>query len=220
MISFLIAIKDEVEIDLDVLEFQVVSCLRVKAAQVCIGLSADAHGHLAIWRARPKLQNERVSFTITQDRGLCEGWNRLVERANTPWVSFLGLGDVVLSPEHFERSVVEPSGKNAHFSKVLIFGGKRNRIFGRPFRPWRHKFMQEAAHAGALFDRMLLLEAPYDMSYVVAGDYEWLLRCSSRLKASFDPIVAVAMPAGGMSESMATRAKAEIKRAKRDHAVA
>jgi hypothetical protein len=218
MISFLIAIKSAPHIDLETLELQVASCLRVKEAQVLVGLSDDAHGHIAAWRERPVLINPRVQLAVTHDHGLCDAWNTLLAQANTRWVSFLGFGDLVLTPNYFERGAADPGGKNAHFSRVVIFGGKRSRLFGRPFRPWRHRIKQEVAHAGAIFERVLFLDEPYNTNFAVVGDYEWLLRCAARLNATFDPIVSVAMPAGGMSESMTARTKVELKRVKKLHA--
>lgn len=221
MITFIIAIKDDLEIDISTLEFQIASCLRVHNAYVLVGLSANAHGHFGTWTARPIFMDARVTLTITEDKGLYEGWNSLVSAASTPWVSFLGFGDIVVQPEHFsaiDKMTQTTRGRRpitAVFSRVVILSREHNRFFGRPFRLWQHKINQGVAFIGAVFDRALILRIPFDTSYRIAGDYEWLRRSGSQITATFLPTVSVAMQAGGMSESLAPQVQAELKRAKK-----
>lgn len=221
MITFIIAIKDDPEIDLATLEFQIASCLRVHDGRVLVGLSADAHDHFKTWTARPPFMDARVTLTITDDNGLYEGWNALVSAASTPWVSFLGFGDIVMQPEHFiaigkMTQITQGTPQiNAVFSRVVILSPEHNRFFGRPFRLWQHKIKQGVAFIGAVFDRALILSMPFDTSYRIVGDYEWLSRSGPRITATFLPIVSVAMKAGGMSEALVPQIRAELKRAKK-----
>lgn len=217
MITFLIAIKDDPKIDLATLEFQIASCLRVHDARVLVGLSADGHGHFKTWAARALFMDARVTLTITDDKGLYEGWNALASAASTPWVSFLGFGDIVIQPAHFNAISKMTQGRpeiNAVFSRVVILGPAHNRFFGRPYRLWQHKIKQGAAFIGAIFDRDLVLSTLFDTSYRIVGDYEWMLRAGRQFTATFAPTVSVAMEAGGMSESLVPQIKVELKRAK------
>lgn len=215
MITFVISIKDAPEIDRATLELQISSCLRVKDACVLIGLSDNGYGHYEAWKDWPIFCNSRISLIVTRDKGLYEGWNKLVCEARTPWVSFLGFGDLILQPEHFERIGTLNANHNAVFSRVVIFGPRRSRFFGRPFRLWRHKLRQEVAFVGAVLSRDLILQMPFDPGYKIVGDYDWLLRCGPRLEAGFIPTVSAAMGAGGMSEAMAATIKLELARAKK-----
>ena len=214
MITFVIAVKDSPEIDSATLEMQILSCLRVENARVLVGLSDNAHCHMEAWRSHLIFSNPRVSLTVTQDKGLYEGWNKLVEQTQTPLVSFLGIGDVVLQPKFFSSVSIYPSKHNAVFSRVVIIGQNRSRFFGRTFQLWRHKIKQEVAFIGAVFDRSLIAEMPFDESYKIVGDYEWLMRCAPRLNSTFIPTVSVAMDAGGMSESLVIAMRLETVRAK------
>lgn len=221
MITFIIAIKDDPEIDIATLEFQITSCLRVHDGRVLVGLSANAHGHFENWTARPLFMDTRVTLTITDDKGLYEGWNALVSAASTPWVSFLGFGDIVIQPRHFSaigKMTQTTRGKpyiTAVFSRVVILSLEHSRFFGGPFRLWQHKIKQGVAFIGAVFDRTLFLSMPFDTSYRIIGDYEWLARSGPQITATFLPTVSVAMGAGGMSEALVPQIQAELKHAKK-----
>ena len=216
MISFLIPIKDQAILDFHQVQTQTHSCLSVSGSEVHIGLSSDNYGHAKAILDLFKHDRKRVKVHVTDDKGLYDGWNKLVALAGTDYVCFLGLGDLVICPKYFE-TLKMGSGVNAFFSRVAITTERRQRIFGRKFNRRFHQFRQHSAFVGAVFSVELFGYQQFDTRFRIAGDYEWLLRASPSFISSFEPVISVWMPAGGMSEALLDETKSEVARAKKSN---
>ncbi len=216
MVTFLINVKSSAALPLEMLRAQLMSCASVRGARILVGLSDSCipvERLVADCAANSDLR-DRVSVRILQDVSLYDSWNRALPHCATDRVVFLGLGDVVLNSRYFEK-VSALTGIDVVFSRVLIYDAAGDRVFGRRFNLVAHLVKQFVAFVGAVWSTELLRRYPFDLSYHVAGDYEYLLRTGRHLRAAYYPIVSVAMPAGGLSERAAHCARAEMARARR-----
>jgi len=214
MITFVICIKVASEVSLEILSTQLASCMAVQGARVFIGLSTNdsrlEEGLSALIEGRAR---GRCTLAILHDRSLYDAWNIAVASACSERVVFLGYGDVVICPTFFSDQ--RDSTCDVMFSRVLIHGLGKARMFGRPFRPWRHLLAQEVAIVGAIFSRALLLKKPFDADFRIVGDYDWLLRNGRHVRTGYSRTVSVAMPAGGLSERNGAIRRNELRRARK-----
>lgn len=215
MITFVICISVSSEISFDILRTQVASCLAIKHAKVFIGLNkSNSLLEESLLRIVDVRSESRVSINVLNDRSLYDGWNIAVASITSSRVVFLGYGDLVIDPDFFteeSRSLVW----DIKFSRVIIHGNGKARMFGRRFRPWLHLLVQEVAIVGAVFSRELLLKKPFDADFRIVGDYDWLLQHGNALNVKFDPTVTVAMASGGLSERALELRQNELKRARK-----
>ncbi|WP_194745464.1 hypothetical protein [Thermaurantiacus tibetensis] len=207
-LTFILCIKPGPGIATETLDAQLASCLAVRRADVLVGLSeADepTASALAPWEARG-----RVHLAVLKDRSLYDGWNRAAALANGEELTFLGLGDCVINPDHFDGA--DLTGLDALFARALVFDGRRERIFGAPFRRRIHYWRQQVAMVGAILRREFVLETGFDPALHIAGDWEFLLRAGDRMRAGFRPLTVVSMPGGGLSERRFAALMAEVRR--------
>jgi len=217
MITFVICIKPSAELNPSVLAAQVASCLAVRDSRVVLGVSESSELVRGVVDENAKARGPaRVSYKVLDDKSLYDAWNRSLAFCDSRWTSFLGYGDLIVNSEHFNVAAADARG-DAMFSRVVIVSSRSSRIFGRQFRYSVHLLRQTAAFVGAMWDSEFLRRERFDESYVVAGDYEFLLRVGRGLRSTYKPVVSVAMPAGGLSESAVDRARAEVARARRLH---
>jgi glycosyltransferase involved in cell wall biosynthesis len=164
-------------------------------------------GSVEIIRANRGKISEWVS---ERDRGIYHAWNKGVARAVGDWMCFLGADDYLHDPHVLERMSVHLAAA-AHAPRI-VYGqvsvvdanGREIDRLGMPWAGARGRFMSGTyclPTPGVLFHRGLFQEhGPFDESFSVAGDYEFLLR---ELKTS-EPcyvaeIVVTDMQHGGVS---------------------
>jgi hypothetical protein len=215
MLTFIICIKPSSDLLPSVLATQVMSCLCVKESSVFIGLSDPSEVVTSGMRrlCGEPLAAGRIDVQVLNDTSLYDGWNRSLGHCDTRWVSFLGYGDLVVNPAFYVEQCTR-TNVDAVFSRVLIHGPGSFRIFGQSFRRRCHLFRQTVAFSGALWSREFVSHHRFDPSYLVAGDYEFLLRSGQELRSVFVAAASVAMPAGGLSERARDQARSEIARAR------
>lgn len=206
-LTFILCIKVDPGIEAELLIAQIASCLAVQRGCLLIGLNTDDSRIAAI--IAPWLTSGRVALAILNDRSLYDGWNKALARATTPFVVFLGYGDCIINPGHFDTADMD--GLDVLFARALIYHAAGDRIHGRAFNRFIHARRQVVAMTGAIFRRDLLLSHPFDPRLRIVGDWELLLRLGTVLRTGFRRVVAVSMPAGGMSEGQPDRLMAEVR---------
>jgi hypothetical protein len=206
-LTFILCIKVDPLIETDLLNAQIASCLAVRRARVLIGLSAPDARIEAI--VAPWTAGARVSLNVLNDRSLYDGWNKAVALAATPHVVFLGYGDCVLNPLHFEHA--DLLGLDVLFARALVYGGDADRVQGCSFNRHIHARRQMVAMVGAIFQRELLLANPFDARLRIVGDWELLLRLGVRLRTGYRRLIVVSMLGGGLSESQFDKLMAEVR---------
>lgn len=214
-ITFVICIKAEGALSPEVLKTQVWSCLSVPGSEVLLGLSAPFPVAEAVAReivATPDGRRD-VLCRVLHDSSLYDAWNRSIEHCSGRWISFLGFGDIVVNPSYYGEAS-RRTDVDAIFSRVIIHGPHRSRVFGGRFAATIHRFRQRAAFSGALIRKEFLVGCRFDPSFHVAGDYEFLLRCGHSLRSAYVPTVSVSMPSGGLSERATDRLRTELRRAR------
>lgn len=186
---------------------QIASCLAVPRACLLVGLSAPDARIEAI--VAPWTAGGRVALHALNDRSLYDGWNKAVALADTADVVFLGYGDCVVNPLHFDRA--DLSGLDVLFARALVYGPDGDRVQGRSFNRHIHARRQMVAMVGAIFRRDLLLANPFDARLRIVGDWELLLRLGATLRTDFRRLTVVSMPGGGLSESQFDKLMAEVR---------
>lgn len=178
------------------------------------------------------LQSERAKLAqlITgPDDGLYQAWNKGVRRARGEWLCFLGCDD-----RFHNRDALGALARAAADGEHRIVYGRMNLVaasgvvaetVGKPWAKARRAFLAGfmIPHPGTLHHRSLFEQrGPFDESYRVAGDYEFVLRELIERDAGFVDRLVVDMRLGGMS----VRPEAihsmllEVARARRAHGLA
>jgi glycosyltransferase involved in cell wall biosynthesis len=119
-----------------------------------------------------------ASWTSEPDGGIYEAQNKGLARARGDYVLFLNAGDRLASPDALAR-LLEPRP-----TEDLVYGDAWFEVNGQ-LRPWRQpdrltfEFLMRSSipHQGTVFRRDLFARlGPHDVSFRIAGDYEFILR--------------------------------------------
>jgi glycosyltransferase involved in cell wall biosynthesis len=155
-------------------------------------------------------------WSSESDTGIYDAWNKGLRAAKGQYLAFLGADDVLLnnySSAYLLAIKLNPEVE--FFSSKVRMMNKRRSLMGGAF-VWK-KFVRymNVAHPGALHKRSLYNTfGYYDVSFKIAGDYDFLLRCGSSLKTYFLDTVTVSMGAGGVSNLNPFLSISEARKAK------
>ncbi len=168
-------------------------------------IQSYAH-HLAYW-------------TSESDNGIYDAWNKALTKASGRYIGFVGADDVLLpNTLAVYLNSIHKQPEVEYWSSRIAFGKINGRIIGQPWRWKRFRRYMCVAHVGSLHSRSLYERfGLYDTSYRIAGDYDFLLRSGSTLKAGFIDIVSAVMGDGGVSNKAISLALEETARAKIRH---
>lgn len=154
-------------------------------------------GRTTYWESRP-------------DRGIYHAWNKALTHVNGEWICFLGADDYFWSHDVLERmaphlTMAMPPVRVVYGRVALVNEqGQLLEMVGQPWARVRRRFMQESVlpQQGVFHHRSLFLDAGFDESYSIAGDYELLLRALRHEEPRFVKGVIVAgMQLGGLSSA-------------------
>ena len=137
--------------------------------------------------------DDRVAlWTSEPNGGLYDAWNKALPDARGEWICFIGIDDELLPGAVSAYMALAARNPEAEYLNSLVrmvhYSGYE-RTFGRPWK-WREfsKWMRWA-QVGTMHRRSLLNRlGPYDLSFGGVGDYEFLLRARSGLKAAYIPV--------------------------------
>ncbi len=165
--------------------------------------------------------NDHISYWISEpDGGIYDAWNKGVRLARGEWIAFLGADDEYYphALANYADFIAGQGASNPQYvsSRVELFSN--NVCVGTIGKAWewpRFSKYMTAAQVGAMHKRELFTAyGPYDTSYRICGDYEFLLRPRQTLRAGFFPIVTAKMALGGVSNANPHLALVEQARAK------
>lgn len=174
---------------------------------------------IAYWKSEP-------------DKGIYNAWNKGLRYATGDWICFLGADDYFWDENVLERcmaaaSLVYPKIRVIYGRVALVDGdGSVVRRIGSPWVQERHRFRQLNClpHPGLLCHRDVFAQyGPFDESFRISGDYEFLLRELLHRDAYFVPdLTTVGMRTGGISSRSKTirLGYEECRRAQRMHHIA
>ncbi len=175
------------------------------------GCSTD--GTVAILR---QYQDKIAFWQSEPDNGVYDAWNKGLDLANGEWIAFLGADDLYLPGAITAYIELAKQNQEAEFLSSraqLDHPTGYSPVFGGPWEWPRFSKAMSTIHVGTLHHRNLFKRfGQFDTSYRIAGDYEFMLRSRSSLRAAFTPTVTVIMRAGGLSDS--TAGYLEARRAK------
>lgn len=167
-----------------------------------------------------KKYQHAIDYWVSEsDAGIYDAWNKGVRLASGDWIAFLGADDAytdgaIEAYASFISNCLDTKLEYVSSRVNLVNHTTKLRVVGTPWR-WKifRKYMN-VAHVGSLH-RWTLFEkyGLFDDSYRISGDYEFLLRAGSTLRADFLDYITVDMLVGGVSDanilvfSETTRAK-------------
>jgi glycosyltransferase involved in cell wall biosynthesis len=161
-------------------------------------------GTVAIIR---RYENNVALWLSEPDRGVYDAWNKGLELARGEWIAFLGADD-----RYFPNAIstyVE-LGRRMPDAEFLTSRAQLNHpsgyapVFGGPWEWPRFSKTMTTIHVGTMHRRSLFERyGKFNTSFLIAGDYEFLLRPRAHLRTAFTPATTVVMRAGGLSDSTA-----------------
>ena len=164
---------------------------------------------------------DRVVWSSEPDTGIYDAWNRGVQVARGTYLSFIGADDVFVDVGSLERiSLLTASDADLITARNAYYApdGRFLRYWGFGWQWQRMRQSMNIAHPGMLVRRELFARfGPFDTSFRICGDYEWLLRLPSDLRAihSNDSILKIVQ--AGVSHTRIWQVYAETFRAQSRH---
>lgn len=156
----------------------------------------------------------RLIFISEKDKGIYDAWNKGLMLSTGDWISFVGSDDILLkdSISEYVKSINANLGLNFISSKIMLV--KENldpiRVSGQP---WGEKMKTYIciAHVGCLQNKSLFEQkGNFNIDYKIAGDYDFLLRCSDIIIPYFLPLITVKVREGGISGTLIFRVADEV----------
>ena len=165
--------------------------------------------------------SKRIAHIVSEpDSGIYDAWNKGVRLATGQYIAFLGAGDCYVPDglrELVDCALANPEADFISSQVEIVSGGKVLRITGYAWNWTVFRRYMNATHVGSLHSKRLFEKyGDFDISYRIAGDYEFLLRAGDSLKSAYLEQVIVRMEAGGASQS-GYRVFSETERAKLRH---
>ncbi|WP_173178961.1 glycosyltransferase family 2 protein [Desulfosarcina ovata] len=160
------------------------------------------------------------------DAGVYDAWNKALVHTHGKWICFLGADDffwnnrvlVNIQPWLYQA---QKSGIRVVYGKAAWVNKKGDMLktLGKPWRKvkWLMPHGMPIPHPGLMQHRDLFDEhGPFDLSFPIAGDYEFLLRELKRNDALFvEGLTVVGWRSGGMSDDHSIEAHKEVLDARR-----
>jgi len=151
---------------------------------------------------------EAIDYWVSEpDEGIYDAWNKGVRLATGDWLAFLGADDSYLpgAIDAYAAAIVDCRDRLLEYisSRVnLTTGTIVKRTVGLPWIWKSFRKHPNVAHTGSLHNRTLFQRyGLYDTSYKICGDYEFLLRPRSGLRAAYLDAITVNMGLGGASDN-------------------
>ncbi len=178
-----------------------------------------------------KSYGDRIQyFESSPDTGIYDAWNKALRHVSGDWVLFLGSDDY-LNGLHVLAEIATRLGDigadvgiaYGRVRRTKAHSGTEDCVIGEPWekassRLWLYS---PIPHQGTFHRRSLFVHhGPFDATFSIAGDYEFLLRELKDHPGAYipEPVVSV-MSDGGVSTSVvnATRILLELRRAQERH---
>jgi glycosyltransferase involved in cell wall biosynthesis len=146
---------------------------------------------------------EKMRFISEKDKGIYDAWNKGIVMASGEWVTFLGGDDYLVQDfcmNYYDVIVIKP---NLNFISAinLLVTEEDNpiRFYGKPINKDFVKYCT-IAHVGSLHHKSLFESfGIYNIDFLIAGDYDFLLRVRKKIISFFLPKLGVIVRDGGIS---------------------
>lgn len=160
-----------------------------------------------------------LSLESRKDKGIYDAWNKALPRIRGQWVLFLGADDLLASADVLDRAkellmenddtVLLAAGSAECFENLNepIFTTYNDKELSFKQRKFRIPFCHTSLFARA---NSLHLNS-FDAKYVVAGDYEWILRVAHDIsQIAILPLVVSRFSITGISSSSVYQTRGEF----------
>ncbi len=158
-----------------------------------------------------------LSYWVSEpDEGIYDAWNKAITASRGSFISFVGADDT-LEPGALRMYIdhIKSAPHINYWSSTIALGSRNGRIIGRPWNWKEFRRNMTVAHVGSMHNRELYLKyGLYDISFKIAGDYEFLLRASRSIQPGYFKSVTVIMGINGVSNSDIIGVLRETRRAK------
>jgi glycosyltransferase involved in cell wall biosynthesis len=151
---------------------------------------------------------QAIDYWVSEpDEGIYDAWNKGVRLASGDWLAFLGADDSYLPGAIHSYGEAIAGGRDRRLEYIssrvnLTQGAKVIRTIGGCWRWESLRRYMNVAHVGSLHSRLLFERyGLFDTSYRIGGDYEFLLRPKSGLRATFMNSITVNMGIAGASNN-------------------
>lgn len=178
-----------------------------------------------------KLNNEKISYWISEpDQGIYHAWNKGLEHAQGEWICFLGADDQFADIHVLQN--VEEKLESSYPEYKIIYGqvkminalGAEIAQLGAHWNKVKNRFLNGTyclPTPGVFHHRSVFSDyGKFDQSYVIAGDYELLLRVLRTSNPLYLPDITITfMQQGGISSrpESALISLREMAKARRKH---
>ena len=145
-----------------------------------------------------------IGYWISEpDKGVYHAMNKGIELVTDPesYILFANADDHLYSTEAIERVVSSSSGEDLVYGRMLLTDGKISGIAGR--RVDLPDLARQTLCHPATFVRRRVFDAvgKFDTSYVIAADYDHMVRCfAAPVSTRFVDVIVSTMRMGGLSE--------------------
>lgn len=167
------------------------------------GLSTDGSQDII------KLYEEHIDgHIIEKDLGIYDAWNKGIQNTKAEWICFLGADDALYhnSIEVLLKYLEQNSYSFDYISsksQLTDMSGNNIETFGSKWEWSRFFIYMNVAHVASLHNRSLFnTYGLFSTFYKTAGDYEFLLRVGSNLKAGFLDEITAKVRIGGASHKL------------------
>jgi len=179
----------------------------------------SCQGHIAYWESVP-------------DRGIYHAWNKGLRLAHGKWICFLGADDYFWDKQVLQA--LSPSLDQASGMGIRVVYGQVARtsrtgeilyLRGKPWKSIRwqmaHGMPLDLPHPGLMHHHRLFADhGPFDETFRIAGDYDFLLRelKGKNSRALYIPSVrTVGSQVGGIADCTNLLAHREVARARKNN---
>lgn len=170
-----------------------------------------------------KENNKIINYWVSEpDCGIANAWNKALKNATGEWIIFLGSDDIFASPtvlEEFSKRILEHSIDNGRIIygevKTFLPGGEYLATHGMDWSTVSSVFFSEKMmipHQACFHHCSVFKDfGSFDENYVIAADYEFLLRVLRNETAVYLPgLVVTNMTFGGISSKVTTLLSMQI----------
>lgn len=150
-----------------------------------------------------KINNYQV--IVSEDKSVYEAWNIALEKTSGDYIMFLGSDDFLKkdSLSYYYNYIIHNDSPSYVYCKADKINSNNLKIktIGEQFYDYKFKKHMSVVHTGSLHKKKLFDKyGKFDLSFKIAGDYEFLLRFYKKEKFHFIDKILLNSLIGGLSE--------------------